>query len=266
DFANKTVTSTTGQLKWNYEKGVCTMNAPKAQGVTGFLETTPTVDLADVTITSKNPYAAISVVSMDDLPLSSSEQILVQVGTVYRPTNWQEKPVKVTINNQEQDGFEITNTGKMPWLGQNTEVKIKLKNTLIRSAYLLDQSGYINREIFVERHADHIILSLPPNTMYMVLNTNEPTVVTGINDENLSPIKLYPNPTKGTVVLEIPNHIKSVNLLQVYDTMGRIIHTESNIRPGQKQITLPALPNGVYHVIFNDAHHKKSNFKLLIQN
>jgi len=66
DFANKTVTSTTGQLKWDYGKGICTMNSPKAQGVTGFLETTPSVELADVTISSRNPYAAINVVSMDD--------------------------------------------------------------------------------------------------------------------------------------------------------------------------------------------------------
>jgi hypothetical protein len=188
------------------------------------------------------------------------------VGTVYRPTNWQEKAVKVTINGQEKDGFEIINTGKMPWMGQNTDVKIKLNNTLITSAYVLDQSGYISKEIFVERNYDHIILSLPPNTMYMVLNTNEPTVVTGINDEDLSPIKLYPNPTKGTVVLDIPDHIKSLNSLQVYDNMGRLVHTEKNIRQGQKQIVLPALPNGIYHVTFNNSHHKKSSFKLLIQN
>jgi hypothetical protein len=265
DFTNKTITSTTGQLKWNYGKGICTMNAPKAQGVTGFLESTPTVALADVTITSKNPYAAISIVSMDDQTLSTSKQILVQVGTVYRPTNWQEKAVKVTINGQEKDGFEIINTGKMPWMGQKTDVKIKLNNTLITSAYVLDQSGYINKEIFVERYSDHIILSLPPNTMYMVLNTNEPTVVTGLHDEDLSSIQLYPNPTKGTVVLDIPDHIKSLNSLQVYDNLGRRVHTEKNIRQGQKQIVLPVLPNGVYHVTFNNSQHKKSSFKLVIQ-
>jgi hypothetical protein len=266
DFPNKTVTSTTGQLKWNYNKGICTMNAPKAQGVAGFLEAgAPTVQLADVTITSTNPYAAINVVSMDDLPLSQSQQILVQVGTVYRPTGWQEKPVKVTINDQQKDGFEIINTGRMPWQGENTKVKLKLNNTLIKSAYVLDQSGYISKEIFVERHPDHIILMLPPNTMYMILNTNEPTVITGIDDENLAAIKLYPNPAKGTVMLEIPDHAKSVNLLQVYDNLGRLVYTERNIKPGQKQITMPKLPNGLYHVTFNSAQHKNTSIKLIIQ-
>jgi hypothetical protein len=99
----------------------------------------------------------------------------------------------------------------------------------------------------------------------MVLNTNEPTVVTGLHDEDLSSIQLYPNPTKGTVVLDIPDHIKSMNSLQVYDNLGRRVHTEKNIRQGQKQIVLPVLPNGVYHVTFNNSQHKKSSFKLVIQ-
>jgi hypothetical protein len=260
DFANKTVTSTTGQLKWNYGKGICTMNAPKAQGVAGFLSTTPSVELADVTITSKNPYAAINVVSMDGKPLGNSEQILVQVGTVYRPTGWVEKPVKVTINKQEKDGFEIVNTGSMPWQGQVTDVKLKIKNTLIRSAFVLDQAGYSKQEIYVERNTDHIILALPENTMYLVLKTTEPTV-TGVHGENLPAVTLYPNPSNGPVMLDIPSR---VNLLQIFDHAGRLVHTEKDLQPGQKQVSLYNLPNGVYYVNFNDLQHKKSSFKLWI--
>jgi len=261
DFANKTVTSTTGQLKWDYGKGICTMNAPKAQGVAGFLSTTPAVELADVTITSKNHYAAVNVVSMDDKPLSNSEQILVQVGTVYRPTGWVEKPVKVTINKQEKDGFEIVNTGRMPWQGQVTNVKLKIKNTLVKSAFVLDQAGYGKREIYVERNADHINLTLPENTMYLVLKTTEPTI-TGVHAEKLPAVKLYPNPSQGPVMLDIPSH---VNQLQIFDHLGRLVHTEKDIKPGQNQVILYNLPNGVYYVNFNHLQYKKSSFKLLVQ-
>lgn len=266
DFPNKTVTSVTGQLKWNYAKGVCTMNAPKAQGVVGFLNAAaPSVQLADVNIASTNPYAAINVVSMDDRPLGQSQQILVQVGTVYRPTNWQEKPVKVTINGQQKDGFEIVNTGKMPWQAEDTRVTLKLKNTTIKSAYVLDQAGYVSKEIFVEKSPDHALIVLPSNTMYMVLNTNEPTVVTGIEDEKAAVVKLYPNPTRGTFMLEIPAHIRSLTMLQVYDNTGRIVYTEKNIKAGQKQIALPKLPDGLYQVRFNDSRQKSMNTKLMIQ-
>jgi hypothetical protein len=153
----------------------------------------------------------------------------------------------------------------MPWQGQNTDVRIKLNNTLISAAYLLDQSGYVNKEIYIERFADHVMLSLPPNTMYVVLNTNIPTVTTGIKEANLAPIKLYPNPTKGTVIFDIPAHLQSLNSLQVYDNRGSVVYTENNIRPGQKQITLPVLPNGLYYAVFNDLQHKKISIKLLLQ-
>jgi len=227
NFSNKTVTSTTGQLKWDYGKGICTMNTPKAQGVTGFLTTTPSIELADVTITSKNPYAAINVVSMDDQPISRSGQILVQVGTVYRPTGWQEKPAKVTVDNQKKDGFEIVNTGKMPWQAQITDVKIKIKNTRIKSAYLLDQAGYVSRAIYVEKNADYVQITLPENTMYLVLK--ESAAVGGTLEHNLPAIQLYPNPSSGTVMLDIPDHIHSLNLLQVFDNYGKLVHTEKNL-------------------------------------
>ncbi|MDQ3536545.1 MAG: T9SS type A sorting domain-containing protein, partial [Bacteroidota bacterium] len=266
DFPNKTVTSNTGQLKWNYEKGFCTMNAPSAQGVVGFMESGYTVNLEDVTITSFNEYAAVSIVSMDDNPLKQSEQILVQVGTIYQPTNWRETPVKVTIDDVEKDGFKITNTGKMPWRAENTKISLSLKNMLITSAYALDQNGYIKKEIFVERYADHVKIWLPANTMYMVLNTNDPTVITGMEEETLNSVKLYPNPTKGTVVLEIPEYMKSINLLQVYDNSGRMVYSEKNLKPGQKQITLPKLSNGIYHIVFDSPKNKKTNLRLLIEN
>lgn len=158
---------------------------------------------------------------------------MVQAGTVYRPTGWEEKPAKMTINDQEKDGFEIVNTGRMPWQGQITDVRIKIKNTRIRAAYLLDQAGYISREIDIEKNADHINITLPENTMYLVLKGSEPTAP-GAPEGSLRTIKLYPNPSKGTVMLDIPDYINSVNFLQVFDNSGRLVHTEKNLTPGQK--------------------------------
>ena len=62
DEAAKTVRSETGEVRLNYGKGLCVVNAPKAQGVTGFLRKAGTVTLADVTLTSGNPYATVAVV------------------------------------------------------------------------------------------------------------------------------------------------------------------------------------------------------------
>ena len=61
--------------------GLCTLDAPKAQGACGFLSRAGLITLKDLSIRSANTYAAILAVSLDDLPLSDSRRILVQIGT-----------------------------------------------------------------------------------------------------------------------------------------------------------------------------------------
>ena len=91
DTPHQIVKSETGEIRLNYGKGLCVVNAPKAQGITGFLNKAGRVTLADVALESSNPYATVVVVSMDDLPLRVSHKILVQVGTAARPTGWEAK-------------------------------------------------------------------------------------------------------------------------------------------------------------------------------
>ena len=88
DHKNKIVRSNTGQVRFDYGHGVCTIDAPAAQGVTGFLKTVAPVELSTVTIDSENTYASVLVVSLDGEALSQSRSVLVQVGTRARPTGW----------------------------------------------------------------------------------------------------------------------------------------------------------------------------------
>ena len=65
DREKKVVRSNTGQLAWDYGRGLCTLDAPRAQGVTGLLRQVGSIKLGDVTIRSENQYATILVVSLD---------------------------------------------------------------------------------------------------------------------------------------------------------------------------------------------------------
>ena len=65
----KSIRSITGQLTMDFGQGLCTLNAPKAQGVTGFLRKGGTIQVADVEIRSGNDYGTVLAVSMDDRPL-----------------------------------------------------------------------------------------------------------------------------------------------------------------------------------------------------
>ncbi|MES2807342.1 MAG: hypothetical protein V4619_01880 [Bacteroidota bacterium] len=166
DVKAGTVSSVTGQQKLNYKDGIFILNTPYAVAVSGFLNTKKVFDLGDVIIRSDNEYATIEVVSIDGKPLSQSNKILLQVGTIFRPTGWAEEPATITEGKQEIKGFRITNTGKMPWLGMPAQGSILFKNRKISKATLLDAAGYPLRSLSVGADGS---LKLPADAFYIMI-------------------------------------------------------------------------------------------------
>ncbi len=226
----KTVTSVTGELKWDYGNGIVVLDAPKAQGICGF-PADQKYKLSDVTITTTNDYVVINVVAMDDKPLSVSEKILIQVGTIYRPTGWKEVPASFTAPDGETvlEGYKIESLGRMPWKCANTEVKIQINNTKVKSAHILNSAGYEEREIIVNEVSGGLSLNLPLNTMYAVLDTRLSTAPTGLLDIEESPIQIYPNPNNGNFRIRAHQLTddNGINSIEVTDLFGKIIGTYS---------------------------------------
>jgi hypothetical protein len=170
--ARQTVSSVTGELKWNYGVGLCTLDAPKAQGATGFFaDAGGQVKLTDAVIRSGNDYVTVTLVALDDKPLRESEKVLVQVGTVMRPTGWTTKPTTQRGDDGKTTyrGEKIVNTGKMPWQVANTDVTITLKNEGLRKAVQLDANGYQVKEIASSTEGGTIVVKLPANCLHAVL-------------------------------------------------------------------------------------------------
>jgi hypothetical protein len=163
------VTSVTGQQALNYKDGIFTLNTPKAKAVTGFLSSKKTFDLNGVTITSTNEYATIELVSMDGINIDHSKKILLQVGTIFRPTNWSEEATTIANKNQQLTGFKITNTGKMPWLGMPVNGSITVKNKLIKKAIQLDAAGQVIKKLDIQTTGDGVALKLPADAYYILL-------------------------------------------------------------------------------------------------
>ena len=260
DLGNKTIESSTGELHWDYGNGICTMTADKAQGAVGFFsddESTTTIELPDVTLRVRNNYAAISVVSLDDQPISTSGEVLVQVGTVYRPTNWREEP----LDNDE--GFEILNTGKMPWKAVNTMVSMEVRNTNIKSAHAININGEKVGDLVLFETEAGVEIFLPNNAMYVVLNTT-PAVVSGTGKLNKS-WELYPNPSSGVFTVKLSNEIKGqVNHLQLIDLMGREM-METEIKNNQFQVERSGINPGVYVLMLKDNEKVVDRRKLIIE-
>ena len=172
DSEKQTIQGITGEVRLNYGKGISIINAPSAQGVCGFLSKADNpIKLADVTIAATNEYAAVYAVAMDDKPLKTSGKILIQFGSIVRPTGWQAKPAtfKSEDGKSSINGYEVVNTGKMPYRTANAEVTVTLANPGLKKATLLDTAGYAAREIPLTKNGATVTLKLPANTLYLIL-------------------------------------------------------------------------------------------------
>ncbi len=171
DLRQRTVKSNTGELNLDYGKRIFTIDSPCAQGVVGFLkEAGGTFATAAVQYRSSNAYASVLVVAMDGLPLTTSRQILVQVGTDCVSTGWAEKPVQIDVEGGKPvPGFEITNVGAAPWTVADTLVSLTVKNTVLRKAVRLDVGGYPVGDLTVTSGANGLAVELPHDALYVVL-------------------------------------------------------------------------------------------------
>ncbi|MFO0807123.1 MAG: hypothetical protein U0746_00705 [Gemmataceae bacterium] len=141
DRKAKIVRSNTGEIAFDWGRRVATIDAPQVQGVCGYLNSAGgSFGLRDLTVVSNNDYAAILAVSLDGKPLASSSNVLVQVGTESRPTNWKAKPARIQIRNAPTvDGSEVVAIGSAPWSVVNAMGRLVIRNAALTRATALDQ-------------------------------------------------------------------------------------------------------------------------------
>ena len=167
------VRSNTGQLSWDYGKGLCTINTPAAQGATGFLKLAGPLTLGDVTIRSENDYATILAVSLDNRPLAKSGKVLIQAGTRARPTGWVDHEATFTADGGKRTihGRQIDSTGTMPWAVAVTRATVQVRNPTLATAVPLDINGNPRGTSRVKRTGAAIELDLPRDALYVVLTS-----------------------------------------------------------------------------------------------
>jgi hypothetical protein len=170
DREHKTVRSITAQIETDYGKGVYRVNAPTAQAVAGFLRDAGPQRLADVEIVCRNQYASIVLAPLDGKPIRLSGKLLVQAGTVCRPTGWTAAPTRARINGKQSNCFRILSAGKAPFQVENTEATITVANGNLTKGILLDVNGMATpTPVQVNRADGKAMVVLPANTMYLVL-------------------------------------------------------------------------------------------------
>jgi hypothetical protein len=129
DREAKVVRSATGELMLDYGRGIATMDAPCAQGAAGFLGASGQIALSDITVSLKNEYGAVMVVSLDGKRLKESAKILVQVMTEEKFTGWKTEPARAELEKGKGEvGVQrIIATGGAPILVRQIEGSVILK-------------------------------------------------------------------------------------------------------------------------------------------
>ena len=165
------VKSITGELNMNLKDEICTLNAPSAQGVVGFLNRKESHDLSSVSIKCKNDYASILAVSVDGQPISSSKDMFIQIGTFERPYGWEVKKSKFKGRKGKGsfEGLEILNRGGSPWNIEKCKGTITLKNKSVSKAFALDSNFKILKELKVSKTANGISFNLPEDALYVIV-------------------------------------------------------------------------------------------------
>jgi hypothetical protein len=171
DHKKQLVRSVTGQIAWNLADGVCTIDAPQAQGASGFLRKASPIKLADVTIQSSSEYASILVVPLDDQPLRESKRVLVQVGSTARPTGWvdRETTFKGDDGRQTYRGKQVIDTGKMPWAIADAAITLTVANPGMKTATQIDINANPRRKIEARSDGHTFRIALPKDSLYVVL-------------------------------------------------------------------------------------------------
>lgn len=172
DRRGQVVRSVTGEMALDYGRGLCTVNAPCAQGATGFLQAAGTITLADVGIALQNEYGTVLVISLDGKPLRTSAKILVQVMTEEQQYGYKTEPIKHAFakGQGEIDCLQVVTTGDAPICVRKFAGSVSIKRTDARKLKVtaLDPNGHMIRELPAST-GDMLQIDLLPDCLYYAI-------------------------------------------------------------------------------------------------
>ncbi|HEU4460255.1 MAG TPA: hypothetical protein VFR90_14135 [Methylibium sp.] len=153
--------------------GLLRIDTPRAQAVVGRLAHAGPQRLGDVEIASRDAFAAVAVVSLDGQPLVQAGRVLVQVATPARPEGWAERATTLAPGEAQRriDARLIESHGAAPWRVRRSNVVLRLFDSRLREAVVLDANGEPLATRLLERDAadGSIRIELPSDAMHLLL-------------------------------------------------------------------------------------------------
>jgi hypothetical protein len=159
DRSKNTVTTPKGNLKLEYGTGLMIIDNPLVQGVIGDLSSKQSHITELLECSSKLVNACFLFVSLDGKPLTESKQMLLQVMSEEKPTDFRAEDLG--------DGQKrIANIGRDPWLVREIEGRVKFlaKDAASLKITKLDVNGVKTGEAVTGPE-----ITLDPRTIYYVV-------------------------------------------------------------------------------------------------
>lgn len=152
DRTKKLIRSQNGQLTWHYGEGRLLIDAPRHVAAIGAINKTAS-RFGPITINTRNDFAAIHIVSLDNQPLATSRRMLLQAFTEEKTFGW---------STSADETKTITDLGGPPQMIKNIEAQITIP---ARRATVLDANGTKRQQLKVEGNT----ITLPPDAMYILI-------------------------------------------------------------------------------------------------
>lgn len=165
DHERNIIRSATGELTWNYQKGIATVSTSRTQGAVGFLGRAGKIELDQITIDAKNDYASVMVVTLDGLPIPDSAKVLIQCLTVEQFDGFR-------ATGEDNLSGRIGSVGSAPVGVERYDVSVTIELHGDRPAHVraCDEHGYPRRRsVEVSRSAGTLRVLLDETSPYHVI-------------------------------------------------------------------------------------------------
>jgi hypothetical protein len=246
----KVVTSETGELKWDGNLGVFTVNSPFWQGATGYLGS-KTIDLKNITIseittTDNLNFAAVHLISLDSLPIGQSKRMIL-----------------LTSARLENEGLKWNSTqtslvsaGGTKALCEPVQLKVKFKNASSDSVsvFMLNPTGLRTDSLLIGQSAADAVFSVNKKTLWYEINNHKKKLVTGnkkgLGNLDNSYMKTAPNPGRDYSTVEFSFSGYDTARFVLYNSFGKMILNEEILLTSNqvqlKQLDVSQLCDGIY--------------------
>ena len=155
DAEKKIVTSSTGELEWDYGRQVVTLVAPKTQAILGRAGG-QTFDLPGVKATVKTPFVSLIFTPLDDEPLARSRHILITAMARDKQTG----------ARYSEDGSQLLAKGGPPLLMEPVEATLRFAGDAPKRVTALDIYGVPTSRVVPVGPSGEIVIDGTYQTYY----------------------------------------------------------------------------------------------------